>query len=233
VEVVLPDGTRDRFDATYEIPLVEAARGGDVLEVALRRSDVVGLPFRVAWAAGGEAGDVRLDHVETLEVALPEGALSVTLRNETSDAALFAIGAWRLREPGSWWVSMLLAGIALGVTAGVLAPIAVLVSRFTSAPTAVAAALVLALTGLARPWLVGLLPPGADLKQGLALRTVEGAARLAPDVAGIRLLGEPGVGRALEWTGLGVVLPTIAYALVALLLVALPAPRGLEPEPSP
>ncbi len=224
-------GGRHAFDSTLPVPLDTRGRTL-LLELEVARRDGLTLPLDLAWQAGEAKGE-RHASPGPLRFDVPPAASDLVLENRTKGSGLVVLSARWIGAPASFAGSVLVVGLVLGFLGAAVAPVSVLVSRFTSAPTAVAAGYALGLLALARPWLIGLVPPGAPAFQTLALGFVEAFARLAPDVGLVAWAGEPAAGRAV---GLGDVLLDSAFAhlllygLVVLFLLALPAPRRLGGE---
>lgn len=235
---VLPlEGFSGRTPFQQAVRLSLPARpAGASLELALARKDAKALlPLDLAWTAGTGGGTLRRPP-GLVQIPVPDAARELRLENRTAGTGLVIQKARWLLGSGSFPGSVLLAGLVLGLLAASLVPLSVFVSRFTSAPTAIAAGFVAGLLAFARPWLVGLVPAEAPTLQALALRAIDAFAHLTPDVGLVHLVGEPAAGRALAWSQVllsPALLPLIAYTLIGLGLVALPAPRMLEAKARP
>lgn len=237
LDLAAPVGERlraiDRMGHALRLPVGEAGVPGRTLEVVFqpRYQDwsAVGQPLAVAWRA--EAGDAPVDqgtqilaYGSPFRLDLRAEADAVVLTNPGRNVDLFVREVHVLGAERSLLWSLLLAGLVLGVAAAAVAPLAVLISRWTSAPTATTAGLVVVLAGGLRLVLPDLTPPDRGWTQDLGLGIVDTAARLAPDLEPLALLAVPGAGRALEVSHLVPLGPLVAYALVALVLVVLPLP---------
>jgi hypothetical protein len=138
----------------------------------------------------------------------------------------------RLLGPStSAFPALLLCGALLGLCAASVAPMGVVCSRFTSAPTAAALALLLLGFGAARGPLLEL--GGALTDHGgpaeAAGRVLDAVAWATPDVPVIRILGDLGAARYPGRDPLDLahwLLPTAVYTLAGLALCALGVPRG-------
>ncbi len=149
---------------------------------------------------------------------------SVRMRLLTAGVAL-RVGAVRtVNTKGSTVFALGWAGFLIGLLAGCVAPLAVLVSRLTTGQTAVAAACLLLLFGVVKGPLLTL---AADLELGgageVAAKVLRGVGYLAPDASLLPLFGETAAHRVAG--GIGLAGPALLYGLVCLLLVSLPAPR--------
>jgi hypothetical protein len=207
---------------------------------------------RLGFRSDGTEGEAVAPRRAPLRIELPAGARGVELENRTPGTALHLRTVRLLAEPEAPAASFLWASLVLALCAGALVPSAVAISRVTSASTAVGAAMVLALLGVVRPAIEGATPPpviedshahdeghdhaGHDhhdpgpgdispaLERG-GFALLLAATRVAPDYAGLSPVTDPIEGRAVGVEALGGALPPILHGALALLLVALPAPR--------
>jgi hypothetical protein len=255
--VALPSRTRlpAARDGAKPVPvridLASPARAGDVLEVETRalltsRETAMDVTLaeltrvRVTWAAADRTGEVVVSRRAPMQIYLPRGADAVVLRNTSATINLRLDEARVLGEERSYVSSLVVAALLLALAGAALAPAAVLVSRFTSAPTAVGAALALAVVGMlrgalddleprARPTWQAVASPDPSLEpsalERTAWRVVHAAAHVAPDLSGLAALGEPAAGRTLGLPALERGLPSLLYGAIATALVALPVPR--------
>lgn len=159
-----------------------------------------------------------------VDVSLPEGRY-VTLDAAGTDVELSFISARRIDGPASFLANVLRGGLLLGLALACLAPIAVLLSRFLSASTAVTAALVLGAIGVLHGPLLGLAADASGVAGGAAAGAIlRGATVIAPDLSVVSATSASLVGHVMgasEFAGL--VAPSL-HALAAFLLLAfLPA----------
>lgn len=95
-------------------------------------------------------------------------------------------------------LNLLLAGLVLGLGLAVGAPLATLVSRFTSAPTAAISAAVLLGLGVVHGPLLGLAADAGGAAGGRAAAAIlRAAAFVAPDLSALGALGDAARGRAI------------------------------------
>lgn len=188
--------------------------------------DATRQPLLLAWTIGGEGeavqGEAHLPRGAPVSIALPEGARTLTLSSRGSRVDVVVKEARVLGEEQLLLSTLLLAGLVLGLTAATVAPLAVALSRWTSAPTATTAAFVIAIAGGLRFLLPDLALPDAGRLHELGLKIVGGVAHLAPDLGALGMLAEPAAGRALDSVGLAGLLPLLVYAVGALGIVAWP-----------
>lgn len=215
---------------TLGLPLALEVPGTLLLETRPRGwTPSLGAPgsLRLRWQAGAAAGEVDVPWRGRVEVPLPAGVREVRLALVEGAYDLALVRGWMLGGERSVLASWLWAGTLLGLLGVALAPLAVGLSRFTSAPTAAAATLVAVLLAGMRGVLpeLDLLPTPGALQQA-ARSVLEAAATLAPDLAGLAVAAEPCVGRALEADVLAAAAPLLPVALAGLLLVLLPAGRA-------
>ncbi len=183
---------------------------------------------RVAWRLGETRGEADLAYGRPLRVPLagvPAGA-ALEVENLSPRTWLFVREARILGRQTSFLGTLLVAGFLLGLAAAALAPVAVLLSRFTSGATAVLAGLVLGLAGVLAPVIGSTSVPTGGWSEAWGGHILRGAGALAPDFSGLALLGEPGAGHALGASSLGGGWAPLGYALLGLFLVALPLPRA-------
>ncbi len=188
--------------------------------------DATRQPLLLAWTirgAGEETqGTAHLPRGAPVAIALPAGARTFTLSSRGPRVDVVVKEARVLGSERPLLLTLLLAGLVLGLTAATVAPVAVAISRWTSAPTATTASFVIAVAGGLRFLLPDLAMPDAGRLHELGLRIVSTAALLSPDLEALGVLGEPAAGRALESVGPAAFLPPLVYAAVALLVVAWP-----------
>lgn len=213
-----------------DLPVAPVAGGTLLLETRPRGwTPSLGAPgaLRLSWQCGAACGEVDVPWRGRLEVPLEAGARQVRLALVDGAYDLSVVRGWVLGERRSVLASWLWAGLLLSLLGVALVPLAVGLSRATSAPTAAAATVVVVLLAGMR----GVLP---ELEQLPALGPVQEAARavlaaasaLAPDLGRLAVAAEPCQGRALEAGALAAALPLLPVALAGLLLVLLPAGRG-------
>ncbi|MDJ0520550.1 MAG: hypothetical protein QNJ90_00595 [Planctomycetota bacterium] len=184
---------------------------------------------RIAWSAAGQRGTLEASARGPLRLVPPAGANSIELALETQRIRLRLAEARRLEPAGSPLVAIVWTGLLLGLLAGAVAPIAVLVSRATTGQTASAAAFLLLLFGATKHGLIGM---AADLHIGgwLAfapdlLRTV---AWIAPEAPLLHLVAEAGALRAPGVAAAGLVLPALLYTAITAVPACVPAPAALS-----
>jgi len=188
--------------------------------------DATRQPLLLAWTIRGDGeeveGTAHLPRGAPVSVPLPPGARTFTLTSRGPRVDIVVQEARVLGGERPLFLTLLLAGLVLGLTAATVAPVAVAISRWTSAPTATTAAFVIAVAGGLRFLLPDLaLQEGGRLHEW-GLTIVGGVSRLAPDLGALSVLGEPAAGRALDGVGPGVLLPLVVYGVAALLVVAWP-----------
>jgi hypothetical protein len=181
--------------------------------------------IRMQWRAGDEHGERDVSARGAVRFNVPAGADELKLASLTPHVQLRALAARRLGPPRSPLLGLAWSGFVLGILAGAAAPLAVLVSRRTTAQTAAAAAFSLLLLGAARSTLLelaGQMDPEGWTRIAPAL--LEAVAYVAPQVGFFGIFADVVDGRipaafpfaALLYTGL------------AGLLACLPAPRALR-----
>lgn len=212
---------------------VSAASGASTLELALssrylRREATGDAPNLRVQVGDGAAVALELPRGSPLYVDVPAGATRVVVTNESPAIQLVVREARRLGSERSLVLSVVLAGLILGVGAAVIAPLAVAVSRYTSGPTAAAAGLVIAVAGGLHLLLedVAVVVGGELEEAGLVVLDV--AARLAPDLRPLGVFTAPGQGHALGLSAVWGLAPVVLYGLVALMLALVPLPRSRE-----
>lgn len=187
-------------------------------------------PLTVAYTAGDEVGSLEVPWRARLEVPVPPDAREVHLDLVKGEHDLRVVKAWFLGAPCAAWSSWLWVGLVLGLFGAALAPLAVTFSRFTSAPTAAAATLVVVLVAAMRgvlPDLEGLPAPGP--LEHVARAILQGAVAIAPDLSGLAVVAEPAAGRALGPKALAALGPLLPHALGWTALLLLPA-LGADPR---
>ena len=239
-EVQLPErlrvgrGRRSVAEATLDLGGPVAA--GEALELVVSPlyfgvgreapEDATRQPLLLAWTIRGDGetvtGTASLPRGAPVAVPLPAGARTFVLSSRGPRVDLVVQEARVLGGERPLLPTLLLAGLVLGLTAATVAPVSVAISRWTSAPTATTAAFVVAVAGGLRFLLPDLALPDAGRLHEVGLAIVGGVAHLAPDLGALGVLGEPAAGRALEGVDPGDLLPLVLYAIVGLLVVALP-----------
>lgn len=130
-------------------------------------------------------------------LTFPAGT-TVRLRAAQPDLAyvLREVVAVEGKRSPAW--NLLLAGLLLGLGLAVGAPLATLLSRFTSGPTAALSAATLLGLGLVHGPLLGLAADAEGAVGGRAAGAIlRGAAFLAPDLSGLAVVGDAARGRAI------------------------------------
>ena len=234
-----PDVTFHR-QATLAVPEQHISRGPDrpvqlpldgragMVEVDVRpRFDFYrrGQPvdrIDLRWRAGTVGGEREIPARGAVRLDVPAGATTLELSSLTEHVQVRVVGARRLTGTASALTVLGWSGLLLGLLAGAAAPIAVLVSRRTTAQTAAAAAFSLLLLGAARGTLLelaGQVDPEGWMRVAPAL--LQSLAWVAPDVAIFPVFEEVVAGR----------LPTVTpgtallYTAIAAALACLPTPR--------
>jgi hypothetical protein len=193
-------------------------------EAVLARSTV-----RVEVDAGSGPQVLAVAPRGAFTVPLPSvhGPVTVRLRGAEPHVDLVVVeaGARWYRVP--FWANVLVAGLLLALAAACVVPASVLLSRWTSAPTAVAAAAVLALVGAVHGPLLDLARDAAGAEEG---RTAAGVMRaatvLAPDLSGASTAFDAARGRALRGS-LVDLFPAALHALACTaLLLLVPSRKG-------
>jgi hypothetical protein len=224
--------TSDARARTGSLPADLAA--GSLLELDLRpifrdpeatvRTTV---PGRVAFepSAAGAAADSPIPVRGAYRVAVPSGARSWTLVESDPVVDLRVAGARAVGDERPFLVNVLLAGLLLGLGLSCVVPVAVLVSRATSAPTAAGVGALLALLGVARPGLLALAADLAGARGGaLPSSILRGACALAPDLGVLLEVDDVALGRFLSPAAFAALLPALLHAAVCLAaLVAWPS----------
>ena len=154
-------------------------------------------------------------------------ARGFTFESEDGNVDLSVVSARRIDGPASFFANVMRAGLLLGLALASIAPIAVLLSRFLSAASAVTAALVLGGVGVLHGPLLAL---GADAQgveaASIASAILRGATWLAPDLSVVSGASEAMVGHVLSPAAFaGLASPAIHAVVAFLLLSFLPARR--------
>jgi len=239
--VALPSGAVLATGAAPTALVLSPDAGGRTLEIDVRplfsrASRVVPVDrVAVAWSARsrGKAAPIRgvlkASARGPLRLTLPAGTSAVRLALRTRHVRLRLTQARRLGAARPTALVLSWTGLLLGLLAGAVAPVAVLVSRGTTGQTASAAALCFLLFGATRGAFVTL---AADLDpQGpmaLAVGLLRALGGITPDVPILRVVGEaaalraPGMAAA-AWLG-----PVLAYTVIVTLLACVPVPRRLR-----
>ena len=230
--LVLPEETAGRgADRPVVLPLPAARSGPQTIEVDIRpRFDFYrrGQPvdrMQLFWAAGSVSAETEVAARGPVRLEIPADATELRLTSLTPFVALRLVGARRLGTGWSPLWGLAWSGLLLGLLAGAAAPIAVLLSRRTTAQTAAAAAFSLLLLGAARGTLLELasqIDPEGWMSVSPAL--LQGLAVLAPRVGLFGIFEEVVAGR-LPIVPVG---PALLYTAGVAVLAALPAPRPLR-----
>jgi hypothetical protein len=211
-----PGGERLELDLrpVYRIP-----RGSDEALSALHRPTT---PLTVS-ESGRPDQDALVVPRGTVEVAVARRSTSRNVALSTSDPTIdLVVVAARVRGASRpFSVSLLVAGLLVALAGASVAPSAVLVSRFTSGPTAVLAAAVLALLGAAHAPLESLARDASAAGGGAAGAILRAASFLAPDLSGASRAFDATRGLAVEPAAIAGLAPAAAHALVAGALLAL------------
>ncbi len=181
---------------------------------------------RLSWTAGVLSGETSIPLRGRLRLPLPAGAQDVVLRLEVPGLdyvvrEAHVLGAARPFLPSALWM-----GLLVGLGAAWLAPLAVALSRGTTATTAAGATLVLvALAGMrvVLPDLQRLQPAGP--LESLARGLVGLCVALAPDLGALSAAAEPAAGRALGAGALSGLAALTPHLGASLLLLLVPGPR--------
>ena len=158
------------------------------------------------------------------------GIRDVYLRGADQGVTLFIVAARLRGSPRPFLANVLLAGLLLGLAAACAVPLAVLLSRAVSGPTAAAGAAVLMLLGVVHGPLLELAADAAAAPGGALAGTIlRGAAAAAPDLSGVLRVEDVALGRFLGLDAFAGLLPAAAYAGICLLLLALlPGRQGAQ-----
>ena len=163
--------------------------GGRRLEVVFRphfdgraaHRDDVGILHGVD---GGALRPLAVNVHQPLRIDLPAGATRVALRHAGPHVGLGLRRARLLAPPRGPFMTLLVAGLLLGLMAACATPVAVLVSRFTSGATASAAALAVLLHGAVHDALLGMTAAvSADGGVAVATSVLGALGSLTPDIA--------------------------------------------------
>jgi hypothetical protein len=124
-------------------------------------------------------------------------------------------------------LNLLAAGLLVGLAAACAAPVGVLVSRATSAPTAVLLTAVLLLLGVAKAPILALADDVAGAQGGaLASTVLRVAAFVSPDLSAVSHVAEASSGHAVPLSAFAALGPALAYAAVlGAVATFLPSPR--------
>ncbi len=180
----------------------------------------------------GVAFDERLGPIHPVTVRgrnvleLPTGR-STRVRSLDPGIDLTVVSARRIDGSASFLANVLRAGLLLGLALAAIAPIAVLLSRFLSASSAVAASLLLAGVGVLHGPLLELAADAQGVEgASIASAILHGATWLAPDLSVVARTSEALVGHVLSPAAFaGLSSPAIHGAIALLLLAFLPARR--------
>ena len=208
-----------------------AGTAGDTLELDLRprlrdpeASAIPTVPLLVAFD-GAAAARFDAPPRGTFPVPWPAGKAPrrVTLALEDDAHLRLAVDGARVRgAPVGSAATVFFAGLLLTLAAACVVPSVVLCSRATSAPTAIAAGVVLLLLGVGRTdllaWADDLRATGGGAFAGSVLRA---ATSLAPDLSAAHAAGDAALGRAVGGAAFAELLPAALHAAVATGLAAL------------
>lgn len=210
-----------------------AGFAGGVLELDVRARMVrAERPRSVAWSIRFPTRDETLrdmppEGLVRLELPHDEQARGVTLTN-LSEVVDVRLREARLLEPAPGGLAALrfFGPLGLAFVLGALAPIVVLLSRFTTSATAASLAVMLVLMGTIAAPLASLVEHAAA--PAWALGVLNAATWLVPRLPLIDFLGDLAEGRLAA--GLGAAcLAAAAYGGVGLALLALPGRDAKEP----
>ncbi len=220
VVVLLPDGAAEHRELEIDVRPLLSGEG---------RIDRVDVLWTTAEASGSFAASVR----GPLRFRPPEGAQAVNLASLTPGVRLRIVGARRLGPARSPVPTLAWIGLLLGLCAGAVAPVAVLLSRATTGQTAAAGAFCLLLLGSVKEGMSSLAarlePTGFE---AVVPRVLDVFAFLTPDAPLLDLLVEATAQRAPPLGALGMALPALAYTLLLAVLACVPAPARLAREAS-
>ena len=183
----------------------------------------------VVWSTETGSGSLRVPVRGPIRLVPPEGSREVGLAIMTRNVRMRLVearllGRARAPVPVLAWV-----GLLLGLCAGAVAPVAVLLSRVTTGQTAAAGAFCLLLLGAVKG---GMRELAARLEpegfQSVVPVLLEGFAWLAPDAPILAVLVEATDQRAPPLGAFGLVLPALAYTVVVAVLASVPAPARLR-----
>lgn len=182
---------------------------------------------RVAVTRAG----ARTEHDVPLRgaIAFPTGG-DATVEALEPEIDLRVVAARRREGEVPFVAQALLLGLLVGLATACGAPLAALLSRGASAPTATLAAALLLLVGATRDGLLELAAGAATVTGGApAAAVLRGAVAVAPDLSALAAVGDAVAGRALGLASFAALLPAALHAAVtSVLLAALPARGGLS-----
>lgn len=214
-----------------KIALPPDARGVLELEV---RPRFEGLPdihrLEIAWTVGQATGHAQVGVRGPVRIPLQGAEPEVRVELLTPGLALRVDQLRLLQDATSSTWALVLCSLLLGLCAASIAPIAVLVSRATSAPTAAGVAGVLLLMGIVRDPLLGLAEAlGAQGATGATAEFVLLAVvGVAPPVPALEILSDLAAARLPAGDLATWMAPVLVYSLLGLLVVWLPLPRWVE-----
>jgi hypothetical protein len=202
----------------------------------LSREPPATIGARVTWRVGDVAGTRALEVPlrGSVRVEVPSRARVVSLAPADASAAVLprAVAARTVEGRRPFAASVALAGLLIGVGCACAAPLAVLVSRATSAPTAALAAAVAVVVGVARDPLLAVAADVAGSEaaaRSVVLRLGAGVVRLAalaaPDLRALGAVEGAAAGRAVSPSAFSGLWPALLHAAVASALLAVPGPR--------
>ena len=217
--------------ATWTLPWAPPAQAGATLDLDVRpRFRRLVTPIDrvdLAWTCGARQGELTTSVRGSVRIPLESGDDALQLASRTPHVDVRVLGARILCGPVPPPLALTLAGLLLGLLAGSVAPVAVLVSRATTGQTAAAAAACLLFFGTTRGALLDLATGIQGEGASAVASTVFGVvSRLAPDTPMFHVVSELSALRALGPAALALALPALLYTAVVLLLVAVPAPRA-------
>ncbi len=214
-----------------QIALPPDARGVLELDVSPRFE---GLPdihrLDIAWGVGQASGQAQVGVRGPVRIPIQGAQPEVRVELLTPGLALRVDQLRLLQDSTSPTWALALCSLLLGLCAASIAPIAVFVSRATSAPTAAGVAGVLLLTGIVREPLLGLAQAlGAQGATGATAEFVlRGVVGVAPPEPALEILADLGAARLPAGDLVTWMAPVLLYSLLGLLAVWLPLPRWVE-----
>ena len=179
----------------------------------------------VLWSTGAAQGRVPASVRGPVRILPPEGAGRIELALLTPRVRLRLVAARRLGPARATIPTLAWAGLLLGLFAGAVVPVGVLVSRATSGQTAAAAAFSVLLLGTVKGGLLDLAARLAPTGLTSVVPALLGAfAHLAPNVRLLELLAETSAQRAPALGVLATAGPTLLYTVLVAALACVPPP---------
>lgn len=216
VEIHLPPVAAGHGEIELEVrPLI---RGLQLIDVA-----------EILWTTDLTTGSLRVPVRGPVRFTPPVGTRQVSLALLTPGVRMRIVEARRLGPARSPIPTLAWVGLLLGLCAGTVAPVAVLLSRATSGQTAAAGAFSLLMLGSVKD---GMRDLAARLEpeglHALVPAALEAFAFLAPEAPILEILVEATAQRAPPLGALGSVLPALGYTLLVAVLASVPAPAPLR-----